>query len=1168
MRYVPQKELGQGAMGIVYLAYDHLMQQPVALKEVKLGNDQNTASSDTASNDYRTALVQEFQILASLRHPNIISVLDYGFTDAQSPYFTMEYLENAQTVTQAARGKAPQYKVLLIVQILRALVYLHRHNIIHRDLKPDNILVMKDTVKLLDFGLARAKKNLSEDEGKIAGTIAYMAPEVLSGQPASTASDLFAVGLIAYEIIAEIYPFPFKDFYDLLTKLVNETPDLSQLDVEHALMELLFRLLDRDLRVRYTDANKALENFLCATKYEIPRDDISIVNSFLQSAGLVGRDTELRHLTTAWTEALRKRIPSLWLIAGESGVGKSRVLEELRIFALVHQGEVLRGQSVQQGGAPYQVWRNIARYLSLREIGSDFELSVLKSLVPDVEQLVGKTIPDAPELDAQATQERLTQTLISLLHQFGKPLLLVLEDLHWAGEASITLLRRISEAIIDLPMLIVGAYRNDEMPDLPKILTKASVVTLERLPKEHIEELAQAMLGDIGDEYKGPLVDALHQSTEGNVFFVVEMLRSIAQDVTSFSNIGRQTIAPEVFAGGISNILRMRLRNIPDDLKELLVLAAVYGRELNLAVLELLAENTTQMNRLLTVGTELSILEIRDEHYRFTHDKIRSGLVSSIPDTERGLLHQKVAQAIETAYVNRLETYASALAFHYAAAPNDAKEALYSAMAGQQLIERGTYGEAIPYLERAVDLYKKHPISDLELASIERLLGEAYFSAGKMSEARDHLTRSVHLLKAPLSNNILLGLLGEVGKQAAHRFLPASWFIQTDERARMVLEASRCYERLAHIFFFDNETFPLVYASLRSLNLSENAKLSPELARAYATIANACALVPSHFLALFYEKKSAEVCKIIPNRGANGWRLLMTGFLRAAKGDSEIAMESYRLGAAECQEIGHLARWEECMTVLGMTEYQVGNYADATLHRQLIYDHAIKTHNDQTLGWAMIGMAEHATLRGQFSEADQYLEQAKTVEHRMGHTEQIWMQGVRARLRGFQGDYAATKQAAESALAMLSLLSTPNAYYSQEGYTGIAEAYLMLLEHPDRPQADRPALQKSLGVALKGLKSFARVFFTSHAHIYRIEAWSAHIKGQSAQAQKLWAKSLVAAEKMGKTYEKGLVYFDLGRFAPLTDPERKTNLERAHTLFEKIGAQYYMQRTQMELERA
>lgn len=1171
MRYQRQKELGQGAMGLVYLVHDRLTQQNVALKEVNMGDGRTTTSdSDTASNNYRMALVQEFQILASLRHPNIISVLDYGITDERIPFFTMEYLENAQTVADASRGKPIEYKATLIVQILRALVYLHRHNIIHRDLKPDNILVVNDTVKLLDFGLARPQKApISEEDEGIVGTIAYMAPEILSGQPASTASDLFAVGLIAYEILHEAYPFKFLTFHDLVMAIANDTPDISQLDVEAPMTILLSDLLERNLAYRAQDASKTLDKYLNATSYGIPKQDINIVNSFLQSASLVGREAEMLMLITAWSEARRAQKASLWLIGGESGVGKSRVMDEIRIHALVNGGEVLRGQSIQHGGAPYQTWRNIARYLSLRDIGTELDLSILKSLVPDIEQLLGYSIPDAPELDAQATQERLIQTLINLVRRFDKPLLLMLEDLHWAGEANITLLRRISEGIDDIPLLIIGDYRNDEFADLPRLLPKAQVISLTRLSIERIEELTQAMLGTLDNSYKAPLVAALHQSTEGNVFFVVEMLRSLAQGSIDFSEIGKQTIAPEIFAGGISNLVRMRIDKLPNDVRELLVLASVYGRELDLPVLRTLAKSEEQLDRLLALATEISVLEVSDDQYRFSHDRFRSSLYGSMDENTRSECHQQVAEAIETVYADSIKLYAAALAFHWAEANNTAKEAHYSAIAAQQLFEGGTYREAIPYFERAIKLYETENVEAFTLASLERQLGESNFSAGRMQEAREHLAKAAGLLGAGLPRSMLVGLLGEVVRQMGHRFLPSNWFIRKDANAvRRKLEASRCYERLAHIYFFDNETIPLVYASLRTMNLAENAPASPELARAYATISNATALVPAHGLSAFYERKTEAVCEAIPDTGADIWRLLMTGYFRSSKGDYEIALTRFKQGADQCLGIGHLARWEECTTLFGMTSYQVGRYADAEKSRAIIYDHAIKTYNDQTLGWSLLGMTEYAILRGDFEEATRTLKEAETVEHRMGLTEKIWMRGMNARLQGFLGDYATMKQAANHALATQNDLSAPNAYYAQEGYTGIPEAYLMALEHPECPDEDRVKLQKSLKVAIKGMRAFGGIFALSRAHVNRVLAWQAQLNGDTKKAQTFWNASLAESQKIGKVYEQGLVYFDMGRFAPLNSPERKAHLEKALALFESINARYYHGRAHAELTKA
>ncbi|MBE7528252.1 MAG: serine/threonine protein kinase [Chloroflexi bacterium] len=215
-RYQLVEPIGHGGMGVVYRALDRLAGQEVALKRVM--EREEIAEEDTAVPlsllsthrfTRRLALAQEFQLLAGLRHPHIISVLDYGFDADRMPFFTMDLLPAAQTVVEAGRRLSLPEQITLIIQMLQALTYLYWRGVLHNDLKPANVLVVDEQIKLLDFGLSAAAGQSSGG----AGTWAYMAPEVMRGgkvgqSPYSRASDLFAVGVMAYEMIVGRRPFP------------------------------------------------------------------------------------------------------------------------------------------------------------------------------------------------------------------------------------------------------------------------------------------------------------------------------------------------------------------------------------------------------------------------------------------------------------------------------------------------------------------------------------------------------------------------------------------------------------------------------------------------------------------------------------------------------------------------------------------------------------------------------------------------------------------------------------------------------------------------------------------------------------------------------------------------------------------------------------------------
>jgi len=260
-RYVVQGQLGKGGMGVVYTALDSFTGKQVALKKSEVysvGTETVTPTMDNT--EFRLLLVNEFKILAGLRHPNIISVLDYGFDEDKSPYFTMELLQGAKSLRGASYERPAEYKLGLVVQVLLALAYLHRHNILHRDLKPGNVLVVNDEVKVLDFGIAMLRQQATDESDQmVTGTLQYIAPEVLRGEQPTPGADLYAIGVMAHELFVGHTPFHGGDTTKLVNDILFTTPDIPVGQLDSGLAAVVQRLLLKSPEDRYASAVQVIQ---------------------------------------------------------------------------------------------------------------------------------------------------------------------------------------------------------------------------------------------------------------------------------------------------------------------------------------------------------------------------------------------------------------------------------------------------------------------------------------------------------------------------------------------------------------------------------------------------------------------------------------------------------------------------------------------------------------------------------------------------------------------------------------------------------------------------------------------------------------------------------------------------------------------------------------------
>ncbi|MBI5670576.1 MAG: protein kinase [Chloroflexi bacterium] len=695
-RYILRESLGTGGMGAVFRATDRLTGDTVALKRVSPLSDQFRTSSGSGL-DSRMALAQEFKILASLRHPHIISVLDYGFDEQGLPYYTMELLEGARTILEAGHDQPLPEQVRLLVQMLQALAYLHRRGITHRDLKPSNVLVVGGQVKVLDFGLSLAGDQRAEGGSTAVGTLAYMAPEVLIGGVANERTDLYAVGIIAYELLTGRHPFAVRDVTRLINDILYNSPDTAGLNLEPRLTQVLARLLTKSPDARYSSAVQVMRELSEAASITLALETAATRESFLQAAQLIGRDAELKRLSGALEAAINGR-GSAWLVAGESGVGKSRLVDELRALALVQGALVLRGQATAEKASPYQLLRPALRWLCLVTELDESQLSTLQLLVPDLDTLLERPLPKE-ELDWKAAQARIIGVIEDIFRRQRQPVVVILEDLHWAGE-SLEVLARLAQIVGELPVLLIGCYRDDERPELPSRLPGMHVLKLERLSDEGISELSAAMLGEAGRREQ--VLDLLKRETEGNVFFLVEVVRVLAEEAGQLDRIGMATLPMHVFEGGVRQIIQRRLTRVPPAARPLLRIAAILGRELDLSVLKYV-DVGVDLDHWLSACADAAVLEVNDGKWRFAHHKLRDGVLAELSEDARRTLHGLIAETMERVYANVPEQI-PIIAYHFGKAGNRAREQHYAVLAGAQSLTGGAYREAVNWLERALAL--------------------------------------------------------------------------------------------------------------------------------------------------------------------------------------------------------------------------------------------------------------------------------------------------------------------------------------------------------------------------------------------------------------------------------------------------------------------------------
>ncbi|WP_277057244.1 CHASE2 domain-containing serine/threonine-protein kinase [Trichlorobacter lovleyi] len=259
-RYEIQKELGRGAMGVVYLGKDPKINRLVAIKTVRFEEVDPDLLEETKKRFFREA-----EAAGTLNHPNIVTIYDVG-EEEDLAYVAMELLEGSDLTPYIKKEKLLPAKTLLkiIGSVAEGLAFAHEKGIVHRDIKPANIMLLKDgTVKIADFGIARITTSSATQTGTVLGTPSYMSPEQVAGQKVDGRSDLFSLGVAMYELLCGQKPFSGDSIAALMYAIANKPPLLiTQIDpnIPQCCAYIAHRLITKDLTKRYQNAREVVEH--------------------------------------------------------------------------------------------------------------------------------------------------------------------------------------------------------------------------------------------------------------------------------------------------------------------------------------------------------------------------------------------------------------------------------------------------------------------------------------------------------------------------------------------------------------------------------------------------------------------------------------------------------------------------------------------------------------------------------------------------------------------------------------------------------------------------------------------------------------------------------------------------------------------------------------------
>lgn len=984
----------------------------------------------------------EHRALSRLSHPNVLRAFEGGLFDGR-PYFTMELLEGREL-----RDEVQQWRELppaerfrraeqVLVQIARALEYIHARGFVHRDVTPSNIFLLPDgSARLMDFGVVKEPGEEITGVGEVLGTVAYMAPEQLSGGRVDARADLYSLGAVTYLMLTGRRPFNARTLAGYVEKhLHRPVRPVSAIapTVPRKLDEVCLRLLAKDPADRFASATHLLH----VLEADAPSEPVVDPARPGWIPALEGRAAELATLQSALARLSQGR-GAVLLLEGGVGQGKSRLADEAVELARRNGAAVLLARNAARDQQPFAGFRELFRALTDH---------APRESRPVLEAAFVVATPGAAPLEWRAVGAAFKDLIPT-----DRPLLLVIEDIDRADRGTQELLAYLLRALLGIasaPVLFLTTLteRAGLEPDLRAALEGDGGITVHHLALGPLGQHAvEAMLLSLVVDTPAAraLAIRLHREGEGNPYFITEMLRGlIEQGILVLGRGGRGTLTLDEAAvarsslpvpGTLREAILERLRGLgPEAIRVSAVLAAARGE----ATLDLVMSASdfdeeralSALDELVDAGLVRERRVGRAETFELSHHRLGDVISEETPASERARYHRRIGEVLERINRRHILTVVESLAYHFDQGDAAAKAYPYLVQSAEKLMSRGFVTEALETLDRA--LVAEHSAREyLTLEDADRQLvrvllrrASALFLMGRWAEANADAQSADDLARQITDPALTSASAAELGIQARRRQDLAEADVQL---RRALADAHQAGSR------------SLITQPMYEFGALQWTRGDLEAARGcwLEVLANARACADDRSVAIGY----------------NG-----LGLLALCRGQVSEARDHLEQAAALCERLGLIDRLVVCnLNLVELTTF-TGHFRKALAIADRSLAQAREMNHQLGISLGLFCRALVLTDLGRMAEATEHGDEALQILERLGDPEdELPTRILLARLALERGDHA-------SALATLDVCVELAQRYDAEGFLPLAHAWrCCALVAADRAPEAREALELAL----------------------------------------------------------------------------------------------------------